>query len=76
MNKYELTKIKATANGEEVQNAILVHLTEDAFGDGDCVLFGYEIDELASDDDITDAIINNTPSTFWNTDDKGIYHCE
>ncbi len=74
---YTLTAIKAiaeSANDVEVQDAILVHLNKDKFNDGDCVLFGYSIDDFENDNDITDALINNTPISDYTVDDNGIYH--
>lgn len=74
---YELTSVKATAPGEtETQDAILVHLKKDAFSDGDCILFGYSAEDFDCDDDITDALINNTPESCYTIDENGIYKCE
>ena len=74
---YTLTLIKAIAEcagDTESQDAIIVHLNSDEFGDGDSILFGYSLDDLTTDEEITDAIINTTPCTYWEIDDSGVYH--
>lgn len=74
---YEITTIKAIAecaNETEIQDAILIHENNDEFSNGDCILFGYSADELEADEDITDALINNTPCTDFTIDNKGVYH--
>ena len=74
---YTLTLIKAiaeSANETEVQDAILVHLNSDEFSDGDCILFDYSTEQLADDESIEEALYNNTPCTYWEIDENGIYH--
>lgn len=74
---YEITTIKAIAEcaGEpEIQDALLIHNTNEEFNDGDCILFGYTADEFEADEDITEALINNTPCTAWTVDGEGVYH--
>lgn len=71
---YEITNIKAVATGDiVVQDALLIHATNDDHHDGDCILYGYTADELISDDDIAEALINNTPDTDW-TIYNGVYY--
>lgn len=75
--RYTITNIMAiaeSANDTEIQCAVLVHLNKDNFNVGDCVLFGYSVDDFENDDDITEALENNTPSSYYTIDDNGIYH--
>lgn len=77
INLYTLTAVKAiaeSAGDTEVQDAIRVHLNSDEFGDGDCILYGYSMDEFTCDEDITDALTNNSPETYFTIDENGIYH--
>lgn len=72
---FEITTIKAIAEcaGEsEVQDALLIHEINDEFHNGDCILFGYSADELTSDEEIAEALINNTPISDWSIE-NGIY---
>ena len=74
--KFEINTIKAIAEcaGEsEVQEALLIHEKNDEFHNGDCILFGYSADELTSDEEVADALFNNTPETYWTVED-GIYY--
>lgn len=78
MTKYELTEIKAiaaNAGDTEVQDAILIHLTNDEFHGGDCVLFGYSLDELETDEDIETALNNEYTSSCFAVE-NGIYTVE
>ena len=75
---YTITAIKAiadSANDTEIQEAVLVHLNKDSFNDGDCILFGYSAEDFECDNDITEALNNDTPSSDYTIDDNGIYHC-
>ena len=74
---YTLTLIKAIAEcagDTDIQDAILVHLNDDEFKDGDCILFGYSINDFENDSDITEALINNAPISAYTIDHNGIYH--
>lgn len=77
---YILREVRAVAACDErnaVQPALYVHLKSDIYGDGDCLLFGYTLDSFGdelTDDDVTTALQNETPSTFFWHDEKGIYY--
>lgn len=74
---YEITTIKAIAECAEeliIQDALLIHEVKDEFGNGDCILFGYTKDELISDEDVQDALMNNTPISDWTIDKNNVYH--
>lgn len=77
MKKYEITEIKAiaeSAGDTSIQDALRIHLVEDQYADGDCILFGYSASELEEDDEITEALCNNTPESDFYIDEAGIYH--
>lgn len=47
---YELTEIQAIAENAgdtEAQDALRIHLTADEFSDGDCILYGYKLDDFS-----------------------------
>lgn len=54
----------------------LLEYSIEEFTDGNCILFGYGSDELENDDDITEALLNSTPCTYWKIDEEGVYHAE
>ena len=74
--EYRLTAVNAIAEsaGEFTsQEAILVHLLKDENKDGDCILFGYDIWEFDTDEDITDALQANTPISAFTIREDGTY---
>ena len=75
---YRLTAVKAIAKSagdpdSEIQDAILIHTLKDPFKDSDCILFGYDIWEFDTDEEITDALQANTPSTAFTIREDGTY---
>lgn len=73
---YELTEIKAIAEnaGEtEPQDALRIHLVNDEYADGDCILYGYTLDDFSSADEITAALKNETTETSFEINENGIY---
>lgn len=65
MKRYELTEIKAIANGDtEVQDAILVHDCEYGFHDQDNIIFDAELDRFNSDADVEEALQSDYCTTY------------
>lgn len=75
MEKYTITPIKAIADcePETVQDAILVHLNSDEFGDGDSIIFGTTYSDDLTDEDIDDILINETCPTYSHIREDGVY---
>lgn len=74
---YELTEVKAIAEcagDTEVQDALLIHEMKDEFCDGDCILYGYTLDDFDGEDEITDALISGAPESAFEINEDGIYH--
>lgn len=70
LEKVQVIPVDMAAGG--LQDGVLVHLYGDSYGNGDCILPGYKVEDLASDADVEDAIRHGHPiARFWE-DDAGI----
>lgn len=77
IENYELTEVKAIAENAgdtEAQDALRVHLVSDEYADGDCILYGYSLDDFSSASEITDVLMSENPETSFDIDEDGIYH--
>lgn len=74
MEKFTLTAINAIAAYDtEVQEAILVHENSYEFNDQDVIIFGYSMDELTTDDEVEDVLLNETCPTYASIREDGVY---
>lgn len=67
-NRYELTTctaIAVTAGDTTRQDALYFHDREDEFHDGDSVVFGYNIDWVNDDSDLSDPDFDKSLSRDW-----------
>lgn len=66
---YEIIRGKAIAAGDdERQDALFIHKIDDEFGDGDMIVFGYDMPEDA--DELQDGIFED--AGCWTTDQEVI----
>ena len=75
--RFDLTPVTVIDDVHETAlDAVLVEDSDDAFGDNDCLLFGYAVDELETNEDVEDAIENGCTESWRNfsRDDEGFYH--
>jgi hypothetical protein len=72
----EVEEIKAIADCDdetlEVQNALFIHYTDDEFGDGNGIIFGYDMPE--NDEEAQQMIEDAYYEHCYFLDDDGIYH--
>lgn len=76
-NIYVITEVQAIAASAyetEAQDALRVHLIDDPYSDGDCILFGYSIADFDNDEEITEALNNNVSESDFYVDENCIYH--
>ena len=77
---YYLENVKLIAADDAaagiIQDAVLVHLYGDCFGNGDCILADCTKDDFETDNDVTYALQNYCPINNWWEDGAGIMHEE
>lgn len=80
INAYYLENVKLIAADDaacrRIQDAVMVHLYGDNFGDGDCILADCTTDDFENDDDVKDALLNGCPINCWWEDAAGVMHEE